>query len=279
MSLASGLKQHLQQPRFWLDVTLVALLYLAAQWYPLVRVVAIVASLDLLSFLLFHLVANKHSLRLQGFLGGFVSSTAVFVHVLNAEQYRSVPSPLISATLLYALTAMLLECVLIILLLASHAPPLFYLPFLVSIAVFVAAAIWFERGKTSAIAMPLAPLASVSERPVAWFSVVKFSAVILGLILLLEYLAEEFIFSTNLSAMLIALFEAHAVLAASVSEWSQSGNTDTVMTLFLLILLGNTLGKSLLVWRSQNLTRKLPLQAVLWVTYAVTLGMTVSIIR
>jgi len=275
MGINTGLTQHLRQRRFWIDVVLLAIVYLIASEFTLARVVAIVATLDLLSFLLFHFVAKRNSLRLQGFLGGFVSSTAVFLHVLNSKNYQHVPAPLLSASLFYALTAMLFECLLIIVLLAGQAPLIFYVPFATSLMCFVFAAILFEwKAPSMKVSQAMEPLAAVAEHPISWSSVAKFSAIILALILLLEFLAQEFAFSANISATLIALFEAHAVLAASVTGWSQNSTTETVITLFLMILLGNTLGKSLLVWRGYNLTKKAPLQIVLWLTYALTLALT-----
>lgn len=136
MKSLAHLAQQFSRPRVWLDVLLLAALYALASRWPVLKIVAIVASIDLLSFVLFHLFAQQRGMAIQGFLGGLVSSTATFVQLLNSERYKGQSTALLSRTLLYALCAMLLECMLILATLAPTAPWHFYLPFAVSLSGF-----------------------------------------------------------------------------------------------------------------------------------------------
>lgn len=76
---------------FWWDSLLLLVMWSAVFFLPdhiykvpvaiILKVVALVASLEMISFLAYQFVDKKNGLFLQGFLGGFASSTTVFVQI------------------------------------------------------------------------------------------------------------------------------------------------------------------------------------------------------
>jgi len=138
MKHKTPLVSHFKQTHIWLDIGLLTVLFAVASYIPLLKIVPLVASLELLSFFSFHLFAKRSSLKLQGFSGGFISSTTVFLQILYDKKFTSLHSRDVILTLILALCAMLLECILILFFFSTQLAPIYYLPFFLQLGFFIA---------------------------------------------------------------------------------------------------------------------------------------------
>jgi hypothetical protein len=102
----------------------------------------------------------------------------------------------------------------------------------------------------------VAEIELLNDQPIVWKNVIKLSLFILAIIWIMHFIGSEFGLSRGLSTLLVSLFEAHAILASLMTEWSLSPNETQLLPLFLVILLGNTLSKSYLVYKGTNLRHK-----------------------
>ncbi len=108
---------------FWWDSLLLLVMWSAVFFLPdliykvpvaiILKVVALVASLEMISFLAYQFVDKKNGLFLQGFLGGFASSTTVFVQITQDHRFSKFPVNTITSILLFATLAMLIETLII----------------------------------------------------------------------------------------------------------------------------------------------------------------------
>lgn len=260
---ATPLSYHFKDKHLWFDVVVLISLFVVASYYPLFKIVPLVASLELFSFFSFHLLAKRSRLQLQGFLGGFVSSTAVYLQMLNSARFASIESPQLVVTLLLAISAMLIECLVIMYFLAEEVPMITYIPFVAQLIFFASVAMLIhvfliKRAKDSVqndsqVAYSL-DTELVNDHPIVWMTVAKLSLFIFVLIAVMHFIGNELGLSRDFSTLLVALFEAHAILVSVITEWSMDPSGIDLLKLIFLILLGNTLSKSYLVYRSKNLT-------------------------
>lgn len=260
---ATPLSYHFKDKHLWFDVVVLISLFVVASYYPLFKIVPLVASLELFSFFSFHLLAKRSRLQLQGFLGGFVSSTAVYLQMLNSARFASIESPQLVVTLLLAISAMLIECLVIMYFLAEEVPMITYIPFVAQLIFFASVAMLIhvfliKRAKDSVqndsqVAYSL-DAELVNDHPIVWMTVAKLSLFIFVLIAVMHFIGNELGLSRDFSTLLVALFEAHAILVSVITEWSMEPSGIDLLKLIFLILLGNTLSKSYLVYRSKNLT-------------------------
>jgi uncharacterized membrane protein (DUF4010 family) len=261
MTHNTPLSLHFKDKHIWLDMILLALLFIVAHYFPLLKIVPLIASLELFSFFCFHLLAKGSRFQLQGFLGGFISSTAVFLQVLNEHKFAATPDKDVLLALLFAICAMLLECVFIIYFLTETAPLNYYLPFVAQLVFFCSIIVYINVSKHPRFISefdgePVPEIELLNDHPIVWKNVIKLSLFILAIIWLMHFIGSEFGLSRGLSTLLVSLFEAHAILASLMTEWSISPNEIQLLPLFLVILLGNTLSKSYLVYKGTNLRQK-----------------------
>lgn len=238
---------------------LLAILFVVANYFPILKIVPLVASLELFSFFSFHLLTKNSRFQLQGFLGGFISSTAVFLQTLNDKKFAAEDDKSLLLTLMFALCAMLLECLFIIFFLAGSLSIVYYVPFLVQLACIVAAILYISissRSDPANIAPPPANFDLLYDHPIIWKNVAKLSLIIFGIIYTTHFIGTELGFPQSISTLLISFFEAHAILASVMTEWSLQTQQLDLMTLFLVILLGNTISKSYLAISGKNLRKK-----------------------
>lgn len=245
MKHQTSLKIHAKEKHFWWDVFLVFLLWVAVffvpQFHSLVRVVAIVASLELLAFFSFHLLKKDQSVIMQGFLGGMISSTTVFVRLTSMPARAGNYSlGLVSATL-----AMLIECLLILINFIKSDQYYLGIPILVQVVFLSIYLFYLNRTKATHTAEDLAEV----DHPVLWINVFKLAAMVLLFIYGLRFLNNYFHLGSNLAIFIMSFFEAHSVLAASLL--SQQQDSDILLQV-LLILSGHTISKSLLIIRSKQ---------------------------
>ena len=261
MPHATSLKQHLKQRHIWLDIAVLIGLYVLASYYPLIKIIPLIATLELFSFFAYHLLSKKAQTNLQGFLGGLVSSTAVFLQVLNDKKFKGESEATLFSMLAFAIIAMLLESVFLIFTLASHLSVSYYLPFLVQMVCFAAVIMVLHlkanrRPLARQSAQDLKQLELLKDHPIEWLSVIKLSLIVLGLILLIHFITNEITLSQGFATLLAALFEAHAVLAATLIDTSADAASTQLIYLFLMILTGNTLSKSYILLRANNVRHK-----------------------
>ena len=81
------LSTHFKDKHIWFDIAVLAAFFVIAHYFPILKIVPLVGSLELFSFFCFHLLAKRSRFQLQGFLGGFISSTAVFLQTLNESKF------------------------------------------------------------------------------------------------------------------------------------------------------------------------------------------------
>jgi uncharacterized membrane protein (DUF4010 family) len=278
MKHATPLKLHMRDPHLWWDLALLMSAFAVAVYYPWFKIVPLVACLELLSFLSFHLVAQKHSLNLQGFLGGFISSTAVFLQLLNDPKFSTTPQTQKLSALLLAMIAMLLECILILFFLADVSL-LYYWPFILQCMIFLGALAWLNKKSHSIEAGTTTDLTMAMDHPILWKNVAKLSLLIFIIITFMQWIDQSFSSSREISTLLISLFEAHAVLAATLSESSLHHSNINLMHLILIILLGNVCSKSYFIMRSHFISHKTAIVAFMLLSYVFTLVVSLALIN
>jgi len=261
MEHKTPLAAHFKDKHIWFDVAILSALFVVSTFIPLLKIVALVACLELFSFFSFHLLAKGRRFQLQGFLGGFISSTTVFLQILNDKKYASLSEREILLTLLFATCAMLFECLFIEYFIAEKLPLVFYLPFLVQLILLLLVIMYVSK-KYPRVADKYDAASSdreieiIIDHPIIWKNVAKLSLLILVIVSTMNFVGSELGFSRNLSTLIISLFEAHAILASVMMEWSFQSKNINLMHLLYLILLGNTMSKSYLAFKGKNLKRK-----------------------
>ena len=259
MKHTTPLISHFKQRHTWFDIGLLGLLFVLAAYVPLLKIVPLVASLELLSFFSFHLFAKRNSLKLQGFLGGFISSTAVFLQILYDKKFVSLPSRDVISTLLLALFAMLLECVFILFFFSTQLPLIYYLPFFLQLGFFIIVFFLLQRyslSKDSNSDKKKIDIELFIDHPIIWKNVAKLSSFIIVLVSIMNFIGDKFGLSGEISILIISLFEAHAILGAIMVQSSIDQDNIELLRLIFLILLGNALSKSYLAYKSKNLVNK-----------------------
>ena len=278
MEHKTPLAYHFQHWHIWFDMGGMALLFVAAAYVPLLKIVPLVASLELFSFFSFHLLAKSSRFQLQGFLGGFISSTAVFLQTLNDSKFAATSERELLLTLLFALCAMLLECLFIVFFLSENLPFVYYLPFIAQLIFFASTILYVGTNKSARFAGNPVGDSSVdidllNDHPIIWKNVVKFSLLILVIISVMRFAGSELGLPPGISTLIVSLFEAHAILASVMTEWSLQPD-DQLLQLFFLILSGNTLSKSYLAYKGSNLPKKGFFLAVMGSGLLTSLGVT-----
>jgi len=279
MEHKTPLTYHFKDKHIWFDMVLLVVLFVIAAYFPLLKIVPLVASLELFSFFSFHLLAKRSRFQLQGFLGGFISSTAVFMQVLFDNKFASISERDLLLTLFFALCAMLLECLFIIFFLTKNIAFIYYLPFITSL-IFIAIAILYLNISNSSrfdgnnAADSTVEIELLNDHPIIWKNVAKLSFLIFVIVYGMHFIGSEFGLSRGISTLLISLFEAHAILASVMTEWSLQSQSFDLMKLFFLILLGNTLSKSYLALKGSNLTQKWFFIAVMTGSLVASIGVT-----
>ena len=253
------LSTHFKDKHIWFDIAVLAAFFVIAHYFPILKIVPLVGSLELFSFFCFHLLAKRSRFQLQGFLGGFISSTAVFLQTLNESKFSSTNERELMLTLLFAICAMLLECLFIIFFLSDNTIYVYYLPFAVQLACIVLAIGYINtssRFDKQAPSSTPADIELLNDHPIIWKNVAKLSLLILALVAAMNFIGNDLGLSKGLSTFAISLFEAHATLASVMTQWSMQSQSSDLMPLLFLILLGSTISKTFLAYKGPNLPKK-----------------------
>lgn len=260
---------HFKQKHTWFDVSLLAILWVLVYLVPekfwemggisllfFLKITALVASLEFISFLSFHLLSGKMSLLLQGFLGGFISSTTVYVQLNYDKRFQNVEEKIIAEALLIAVCSMLIECLLIIISVSKD----FTLPMLVPFSLmlfFISVFLLYSIIKNKKINHQVSGISNLEiDDPIVWKKVLTFSLYIALLKLLMIILQKFTSIPVIVATFLASLFEAHAILAVNATNFSHTMNLSEIYVITSLILLGSLLSKMFLVLRGKVLSKK-----------------------
>lgn len=256
------LRSHLHEPRLWWDFCILALVWVCAMMIDaqivilgisiatVFKVIGMVGLLETFGFVVFHWLGYTRGILLQGFLGGFMSSTTVFIQLTQTKITELFPPAILSRALLLATLAMVIECVFILYAVAPQRHLLIYtMPFLVQ-GVFLGMAV---------LLLPKMPFKThvldldvLSNHPISWLKVMRFSAFIIVLIWGIRWLNLTMQLPLVWSSFLLSLFEAHAVLAASMIEISPNSPDSLRLQIIIAVVFGNTISKCFLIARTKN---------------------------
>lgn len=259
----TSLRAHLSEPRLWIDMTLLGLVGLLA-WLinpqlqlwgisiaTMFKVIAMVALLDVISFVVFHWLGSARGVLLKGFLGGFMSSTTVFMQLTQSDKVRTFPPSTLARALLLATLAMTIESVIILYTLTTQTDFLIAcLPLILQAVCIGLTLIILPRIPTPQNVIDLTLLAS---HPIGWLKVLRFAGFILVLIWAIRWLNASFALPLLWSSFVLSIFEAHAVLAASMIELTPTGLLGTRSQVIIAVILGSSLSKSGFVLKTKNL--------------------------
>jgi uncharacterized membrane protein (DUF4010 family) len=258
---ATQLLSHFKQKHTWLDIIGLVLVWSLALKVPaevniiltipfatILKISALVATLELMAFFLFHLFSRKNSLLIQCFLGGFISSTLVFLKIVSENNSHIKINRVTQIALLLTMLAMTIESLTIIMLLHPHDFWPIAVPFLTQLLLLLLLLIIFHVVKIKSLKNSLAP-STISlpeyDHPILWKNVAKFSLIMLVLIYVMRFLNQFLTFPAFISSMIVAMFEAHGALVAADSLPSYHHS-------ILAILIGSNLSKILILLKLKD---------------------------
>lgn len=253
----------IKDTKLWMDLIILCLFWMLAIYVPqdvsifnlislsiFLKIVSLLGTLEVIGFFTMLYLGERGSILIQGFLGGFVSSTATFLHFTQMEEFKENHPRSVSRALLLATMAMLIESIFIILSLNLENSLLLCRPFLIQLSALMILVIAlksknFSNQKSPSVGLELKEL-------IIWKNVLKFSIFMVGLIFLMRFLNTTLDIPPVLSTFLLSLFESHAVLAASMTEYGQNQNPQLAFQIVLVILVGNVISKTFFILRAKN---------------------------
>lgn len=239
------------------------------------KIVSLLGTLEVIGFFTMLYLGERGSILIQGFLGGFVSSTATFLHFTHLEEFKEHHPRSVSRALLLATMAMLIESIFIILSLNLENSFLLCRPFLIQLFVLIPFVIAL---KSKNFSKPISPHMGLELKElIIWKNVLKFSFFMVGLIFLMRFLNTTLDIPPVLSTFLLALFESHAVLAASMSEYGQDQNSQLAFHIVIAILVGNVISKTFFILRAKNKAIRRPVLFSLY--FSLLLGILSTLVR
>ncbi|MFZ4713318.1 MAG: DUF4010 domain-containing protein [Bacteriovoracaceae bacterium] len=253
MKHKTPLKYHAKKKHFWFDLSLVVVLWCLVYFVPysqtVFKVIAAVATLELIAFFSFHLLNQNSGIIIQGFLGGLVSSTATFIKFSSPKKSKVYNHIQSSLGLLSATAAMLFGCCFISINFLRTSQYKLMTPFLLQLLViFIYGSILFKR--TEKLPSKIVDTKFDIEDPVIWKNVFKLSLFIIALIYSIRFLNHSLGLGTNIALFIMSFFEAHGVLTASLLSEQKS---EPILLQMLLILTGETMSKWILLYRAKNI--------------------------
>lgn len=262
------LTKHLRDTAFWFDLSVLAILWLLVLYVPkdfflfnhsslvdVLKIVALIASLEVLGFFSCHLMGNRAGLLLQGFLGGFVSSTMTYLRFTKNQDLKDKHARTISRALILSTIAMLIEGIFIVVAINPYAAKIIR-PLIVQIVILMIAVFMIKR-PPGAINTQVTKIEI--EEPIIWKKVLYFSTFIISLIFLMRFISEQFSLPYHWTSFLISLFESHAVLAAAMTEFQSIHEIREAQLIIVLVLTGNVLSKTIFILKADNKAIRSPL--------------------
>jgi uncharacterized membrane protein (DUF4010 family) len=268
------LTKHLRDTTFWFDLIVLTILWLLVLFVPkdlflfnhsslidILKIVALIASLEVLGFFSCHLMGNRAGLLLQGFLGGFVSSTMTYLRFTKNEDLKDKHARTISRALILSTIAMLIEGVFIVVAINPFAKKVIT-PLIVQIVILVIAVFMIKR-PVGTVTAQVTNTIEIAE-PIIWKRVLYFSTLIISLIFLMRFISEKFSLPYQWTSFLVSLFESHAVLAAAMTEFQGSHQIRQAQQIVVLVLTGNVLSKTFFILKADNKAIRWPLLVSLY---------------
>jgi uncharacterized membrane protein (DUF4010 family) len=255
---------HLKDRHLWFDTFVLVILWILVLIKPFSidafilvnKVLAIVATLELVSFLLFHLLGHKKSLLLQGFIGGFISSTAIFMQLNFDKRFAHTDQIFIAQALILANCSMLIECILIAAALSTDFSFLMLLPFFTMLFSLFIAHLVLNYFKSNEATDNEKNISLEADHPILWKKVMLYSFYISILKFIFGLIHNYSKSSDFVATFLASLLEAHAILAVVVTNNLSISDFPQFLKMVGIILIGSTLSKLFFVLRGKNLKRK-----------------------
>ncbi len=268
---------------FWFDLILLGLLWVGVIYLPistltigtlslsgLLKITALIGTLEALGYFSHYLFGNRKGLLLQGFLGGLISSTMTYLRLCNLSG-NAFPPMLIARALLLAILAMLIECLLIIY--TIHPAPLEISKLVLLqggiISLVIIALSWFHPHDKK-VEFIVGNDVKIND-PIVWKKVVYFSFLIVLIIQLLHFADEKLNIPYIYSVLLISFIEAHGVLAAAITNLPSTAATEDIQKIIAMILTGNVIGKTYFVLRCRTKNVRLTVLLTLYGSLALAL--------
>ncbi len=234
----------------------------------LVQITALMASIEFLGFFALHLFGRSKGVLIQGFLGGFISSTMVFIQMSDQDKTKHYNHSEISRSLILSTIAMLILGVVIIWTILEENQFQISLAFMLQSLALIASIFFIPKIKTTIPKAQPEHLIMLDD-PIIWKNVLKFTFVLAlihwGVKAMTKLLPDSYLMST----FVIALFESHAILAAFLTD-IQSIRIDPKIVISI-ILLGNLISKLFLTIKSGVLSVKKPVSIALIASYLFSL--------
>lgn len=254
----------IKDTKLWMDLIILSIFWMLSIYIPqeitifnlvslsiFLKIVSLLGTLEVIGFFTMLYLGERGSILIQGFLGGFVSSTATFLHFTHMEEFKENHPRSVSRALLLATMAMLIESIFIILSLNVDDAFLLCRPFFIQLLVLLILVIAL-KSKNFSVKKSSHHMALELKELIIWKNVLKFSFFMVGLIFLMRILNTTLDIPPVLSTFLLSLFESHAVLAASMSEYGQGQNSQLAFHIVLAILVGNVMSKTFFILRAKN---------------------------
>lgn len=256
----SNLISHLKTKHFWIDLIILACLWTLTKVIPtevlilksipiynILKIISLVATLEMFSFLTFHTLKKQTGIIVQGFLGGFISSTGTFLRLTRDSVYNNVPSLQIELALISTTCSMLLEAIFLSFALNRSlffeiARPIFIILF--SFALIGILKIIKKKRDTSQ-----SNFEYNIDDPINWKNVLKLTLIIISLIFATRFINQYSKLPIYISSCIISLFEAHGVLAALLTEYS---DIKLISSSVMAILFGGLFSKIIIIFRGTN---------------------------
>ncbi len=218
--------QKNQQPIFLFLLVLVSLFFVPDRpldpWglfniHKLLLFVFVLSCLQLVNFFISPILGAHKGMLLTGFLGGLVSSTAVF---LSLTQKKEGQPSLKAASAIMSVLAMLIESVVILYIFSTELFSNFMYPFFVMMAACMVISYWLSKKQG------YEKLSLKNQNALDFFAAFKM-ALLISLIFTTIALAKKFIGTqaTLIVAFLSGLFELHAVIYASANMFNSQQMT------------------------------------------------------
>lgn len=206
--------------------------------------ITIIAGLQFISYITIRLFGNKFGRAISGFLGGFVSSTAVFATLRDTLGEGHFMWATMACAIL-SIVAMIIE--LIIILFVASPTLLIYIVWPLMTMIFISLSIvffllYFEKTKQK---HPIIKLA-----PINFFSVLR-STVLITLILIFITFVKRYLGTTAIfyASFLTALFEFHSIsLATTFLYLGKQLKIFEASAILALAMLATFISKIFLLW-------------------------------
>lgn len=195
------------------------------------------------------ILGKRSSILIQGLLGGFVSSTATFLHFTQRQVFQNENSFSISRALLLATMAMLLEGIVIVFSLARENFLILSFPLIVQFSL-LAIFVFILKPKEKTDSKSVDNKFELNDL-IVWKNVFKFSLFMVALIFIMRFLDTHLSLPPVMSSLLLSLFEAHGVLAAGMAEYN-SHNVNQSYQIINAVMISNIVSKTFFILRGQN---------------------------